>query len=175
MTLTVLDPTARSADATTSLNAQPATVAGLSVGLLDNGKPNSDRFLAALADELRRRGARPLVPKRKSNIGRLAEPELIETLSLAADLVVVGVGDCAGCCSCSTLDAIALEAAGRPTVMVCTSEFLTTAQISAATAGVRDYPFTVIDHPFGALTAEQVADRAREVAERLWGPPTDGQ
>lgn len=150
------------------LNPRPESVAGLAIGLLDNGKPNSDTFLAALADELTRRGARARPPVRKSNIGRLAQPELLDDLSTGSDLVVGGVGDCAGCCSCSTLDAIALESAGTPTVMVCTSEFLTTAQISAATAGMRNYPFTVIDHPFGALTAEQMADRAAEVAAQLW-------
>jgi hypothetical protein len=169
MTLTVLDPTARSGESSTTLNPQPASIAGLTIGLLDNGKPNSDVFLVALSKELTARGAVPQEPVRKSNIGRLADPALIEKLAADNDLVVVGVGDCAGCCSCSTLDAIALEAAGKPTAMVCTSEFLTTAQISAATTGVRDYPFTVIDHPFGALTAEQVAERAADVAERLWG------
>jgi hypothetical protein len=170
MSITVLEPTARSTVGATALNPRPESVAGLTVGLLDNGKPNSDVFLAAFARELTARGALPADVVRKGNIGRLAEPELLAKLAANSDLVVVGVGDCAGCCSCSTLDTVALEAAGRPTVMVCTTEFLTTARISAATAGVRDYPFSVIDHPFGALTAEQVAERAADVARELWGP-----
>ena len=169
MSLTVLDPTAASTTATTLLNPRPASVAGLTVGLLDNGKPNSDRFLDGLADELRRRGALTPPPVRKANIGRLAAPELLAELSRSCDLVVTGVGDCAGCCSCSTHDAISVEVRGCPTVVVCTTEFLTTGHLAARTAGVQDYPFVVIDHPFGSLTATQVRARAAEVARAVWG------
>ncbi|HEU4997915.1 MAG TPA: hypothetical protein VFT68_03145 [Lapillicoccus sp.] len=169
MTITVLDPTAASATTSTVLNPRPESVRGLRVGLLDNGKPNSDRFLLALADELRRRGAVVSSPVRKANIGRLAAPELISHLTASSDLVVTGVGDCAGCCSCSTQDAMSVENQGRPTVVVCTMEFLTTAHLAARTAGVQDYPFAVIDHPFGSLTSRQVGDRAAEVATALWG------
>lgn len=169
MTITVLDPTAATTTASTTLNPRPTEVRGLVVGLLDNGKPNSDRFLEALGDELRRRGAVVPPPVRKANIGRLAAPELITELSRSCDLVVTGVGDCAGCCSCSTHDAISVENQGRPTVVVCTTEFLTTAHLAARTAGVQDYPFVVIDHPFGSLTARQVRGRAAEVAQAVWG------
>ena len=169
MTITVLDPTAAATTASTLLNPRPTDVAGLTVGLLDNGKPNSDRFLEALAEELRRRGA--VVPGvvRKANIGRLAAPEIIADLSRTCDLVVTGVGDCAGCCSCTTHDAVAVEAQGRPTVVVCTTEFLTTGHLAARTAGVQDYPFVVIDHPFGSIGADQVRARAAEVAREVWG------
>lgn len=170
MSITVLDPTAASTSTTTVLNPRPVTVAGLTVGLLDNGKPNSDRFLAGLAEELTARDAVVQPRVRKANVGRLAAPELLADLSGACDLVVTGVGDCAGCCSCTTHDAIAVEALGRPSVVVCTSEFLTTGHLAARTAGVQDYPFVVIDHPFGSLGPDQVRARAREVALTLWGP-----
>jgi hypothetical protein len=75
-------------------------------------------------------------------------------------VVVTGVGDCAGCCSCTVQDGIALERAGIPTYVVCTTEMLTTATIAATAAGVPGYPFTVIEHPLGSLTEPLLAERA---------------
>lgn len=159
--LTVLDPTesgfpVRSAE----LVYLPADLAGVRVGLLDNGKPNSDRFLALLADRFLSQGAMLYATLRKPSIGRLAPPETLEELAGGCDLVVTGVGDCAGCCSCSVQDGIAVERAGVPTIVIVTTEFLTTARISARAAGIPDYPFVVIDHPLGSLTPPQLAQRA---------------
>lgn len=167
MTITVLDPTAGVSAQPTVLNARPVGFAGLTVGLLDNGKPNSDRFLDRLEHHVRAAGAAGIVRRRKANIGRLAAPELIADLAEQCDVVITGVGDCAGCCSCTVQDAAAIERAGRPTYVVCTSEFLTTGRIAAAAAGINDYPFQVIDHPFGSLDADHLQQRADEVAAAI--------
>jgi hypothetical protein len=155
--LIVLDPTAQPVSARAHLAPRLADLAGRTVGFLDNGKPNSDRFLALL-------GAPDTVaatlPRRKPSIGRLAPPDLVDELADRCDLVVTGVGDCAGCCSCTVQDGIALERRGVMTYIVCTTEFLTTARIAATTAGIPDYPFVVVDHPLGSLTAEQLTGRA---------------
>ena len=45
-------------------------------------------------------------------------------------------------------------------MVIATTEFLTTARISARAAGLPDYPFTVIDHPLGSLTQAQLKRRA---------------
>ncbi len=159
--VTVLDPTesgtpSRSAE----LTQLPADLNGLRFGLLDNGKPNSDRLLALLADLFLAHGAVPGGSMRKPSIGRLAPVQMLEELAQTCDLVVTGVGDCAGCCSCSVQDGIAVERLGLPTVVVVTTEFLTTARIAATAAGVPDYPFTVVDHPLGSLTRDELAERA---------------
>lgn len=172
--LTVLDPTEAGGPTRSSeLVDPPADLAGVRLGILDNGKPNSDRFLSLLADRFIGHGALLYGTLRKPSIGRLAPAKLLAELVGACDLVVTGVGDCAGCCSCSVQDAITVERHGVPTVMIATTEFLTTAQISATAAGIPDYPFTVIDHPLGSLTPEQLAQRAdlamRQVLARLAG------
>lgn len=163
----VLDPTGGVAEATTELAPRPASLTGLVVGYLDNGKPNSDRLLDLLA--ARFPDVREVVRARKPNIGRVASPSMIEDLAARCDVVVTGVGDCAGCCSCTVQDGIALERLGVPTYVVCTSDLVTIARIAATTAGVPDYPFTVIEHPLGAVTEQQLAQRAADAHEQIVG------
>lgn len=167
MTITVLDPTAPDTAEQTTLNARPQDWAGLRVGLLDNGKPNSDGFLDALSVLLAQRGVAEFTRLRKGNIGRLAEPAILDQLAADCDVVITGVGDCAGCCSCTTHDGISLERRGIPTYIVCTTEFLTTARIAARTAGAPDYPFTVVDHPLGSLTPDLLVGRAAVAASQM--------
>ena len=159
--VTVLDPTeAGDRSRSAELVQPPADLNGVRIGLLDNGKPNSDRLLSLLAERFRAHEAVLYATLRKPSIGRLAPVQLLDELAQACDLVVTGVGDCAGCCSCSVQDGIAVERRGVPTLVIVTTEFLTTARISATAAGVPDYPFTVIDHPLGSLAQGQLAQRA---------------
>lgn len=170
--LTILDPTEQAGSALAELAARPANLTGCRLGILDNGKPNSDALLTQLASRLARVGLRTQGQVRKPNIGRLAPPEMLDILAASHDLVLTGVGDCAGCCSCTANDGIALERRGIPTLVVCTSEFLTAARIAATAAGIPDYPFIVVEHPLGSLTPNQLghrADGAMEQASRLLG------
>ena len=167
--ITVLDPTAEVTTASAELAARPTALTGLTIGFLDNGKPNSDLFLQLLAQRARDAGAGEVVHLRKANIGRLAEPEIIEELIRRCDAVVTGVGDCAGCCSCSVQDAITLERRNVPTWTVVTSELVTIARVAARSAGIPGYPLTVIDHPFGLLSPELLAVRADEAAKLITG------
>ena len=172
--LTVLDPTAAAAPAVSGpLVATPPTLAGLSVGVLDNGKSNSDQFLARLAGRLAERGATVTVQLRKPGVGSLAPGEQVDALVDGCDLVVTGVGDCAGCCSCSVQDAIAVERRGVPAVLVCTSEMVTTGRIAATAAGVPEYPFVVVEHPVASCTDEQLDERVdramAQILERIPG------
>lgn len=166
--LTVLDPTAvGAAPHSADLVPPPAGLDGVRVGVLDNGKPNSDRFLSLLAERLSGLGGLPQAAVRKPSIGRLAPPELVEELLQNSDLVVTGVGDCAGCCSCSVADGVAMERHGVPTVVIVTAEFLTTARIAATAAGIPDYPLVVVDHPLGSLTPDLLAERADHALAQL--------
>lgn len=166
--LTVLDPTEAGARSQSAELVEPPTdLTGVRFGVLDNGKPNSDLFLSLLTDRFLARGAVLYGVVRKPSIGRLAPPELLEELVGACDLVVTGVGDCAGCCSCSAQDGIAVERRGVPTVVIVTTEFVTTARIAATAAGIPDYPFTVIDHPLGSLTPPQLAQRADRAMDQV--------
>lgn len=90
--MTVLDPTGEVATASAELAVRPTALTGLTVGFLDNGKPNSGRFLQLLAQRVQAEGASEVVHLRKANIGRLAEPEIIEELARRCDVVVTGAG-----------------------------------------------------------------------------------
>lgn len=172
--LVVLDPTADAPRETAGSLPRPASLSGLVVGYLDNGKPNSDRFLRLLSarlreDGVREDGVRDAVWARKPSIGRVASDEMLDDLAAGCDVVVTGVGDCAGCCSCTVRDAIALERRGVPAYVVCTSEMVTTARIAARAAGVPDLPLTVIDHPLGSLTDDLLAARAEDASDQIRG------
>jgi hypothetical protein len=166
--ITILEPTNAVSTGAATLAPRPERLAGLRLGVLDNGKPNSDRFLALLAERLvRSAGVELTQRRRKPSIGRLAPSETIDELAAACDIVVTGVGDCAGCCSCTVGDAVALERRGIPVAAVCTSEFVTAASLAAAAAGAPGYRLAVIDHPFGSCTDSQLAGRATEAVGRV--------
>jgi hypothetical protein len=58
-------------------------------------------------------------------------------------------------------DGITFENQGKPAAVICTAPFIPTGKMMAHIQGNPDYPFAVIPHPIGALTEEQLAERAR--------------
>jgi hypothetical protein len=61
--------------------------------------------------------------------------------------------------------------------VICTEEFIPTARAQAAISGSPDYPFVVIPHPVGSLTAADLRKRAEaavpQVIAILTGRPPD--
>jgi hypothetical protein len=96
MANTILDPTGLSRETVAGLTlaARPAELAGLRIGLLENGKQNAGLLLEDVATILRDRyGAGEATLRRKENFAQPATPELVDELSAESDVVVVGVGD----------------------------------------------------------------------------------
>lgn len=60
-------------------------------------------------------------------------------------------------------DGITFEQLGKPALVICTTPFLATGRMIAATLGLPDYPFAMVDHPIGSRTLEEIKARA-EVA-----------
>jgi hypothetical protein len=93
----IMDPTGRASREAAqglTLAQRPADLSGASVGLLENGKQNARLFLEDVADVLRERyGAAEITLRRKELFSAPAPPELIDELSAASDVVVIGVGD----------------------------------------------------------------------------------
>lgn len=163
MTIDMLDPTTLPMGLTSTFTRapRPSSLRGLRLGVLDNGKPNSGAFLDALATMLQPRvGLGSVTTVRKPAIGRLAPPELRERLRDTADIVLTGVGDCSGCATCTVQDALDLEAAGIPTAVVCTDEFLDLVRRHAVRAGATDQRFVTLEHPFGSRSPEALASMA---------------
>jgi len=93
MPLIVLDPTSERAPATARMAPALRSLAGATIGLLDNGKANVTPFLDEVEAILRTtHGVRDVVRRRKVNMSAPAAPEVLREL-LACDAVVSAVGD----------------------------------------------------------------------------------
>ena len=96
-TVTLYDPTAprrEPHDAPGTAKSRLASLAGKTVGFIDNAKPNFDVLVDDLAELLRSKyGVARVVKRRKPSASVPARPEVIEELSAACDVVVTGSGD----------------------------------------------------------------------------------
>lgn len=88
----LLDPTAELAPATRERLPRPATLTGLTIGLLDISKARGDVFLDQLEKHLQDRG---LTTKRykKPTYARVAPVTLKQTISTECDLVIEALAD----------------------------------------------------------------------------------
>ncbi len=59
-------------------------------------------------------------------------------------------------------DAVALEKAGIPSVVLVTKPFNSQAKAMTSLLGVPGYKYAIISHPMGGLGAEEVLGRAEE-------------
>ena len=64
-------------------------------------------------------------------------------------------------------DGIELERRGVPTAVICTDQFIASAKAQAAICGNPLYPFVVVPHPIGSLTAAELRERARAAAPQV--------
>ncbi|HTV89606.1 MAG TPA: hypothetical protein VME41_11380 [Stellaceae bacterium] len=63
-------------------------------------------------------------------------------------------------------DGIALEALGRPTAVVVTSEFVREAEAQRAALGMPDLAPVVIEHPLSTISDADIDARAAEAARQ---------
>jgi hypothetical protein len=63
-------------------------------------------------------------------------------------------------------DGIILEAAGRPTAVIVTTEFVHEAEMQRAALGMVDLIPVVIDHPLSTLTEDELNGRAESAAKQ---------
>jgi hypothetical protein len=174
MTVTVYLPDSAPSPEPAGLAPSPATLAGLRIAVLDNGKPNADVVMVAAAEALAARtGAVVTLVTRKGPLGLSANAAIpvaadrFERLCAEADLVITGAADCGSCTAYSVHDAIALEQAGKPAVVVTTTQFHKVATTLAASFGAPDTRLLVLPHPFGGTDAATLQDWARAGTDRL--------
>jgi hypothetical protein len=92
--LVILDPTAEAAPGAVEMASRLDSLHGKTIGLLDNTKLNSDRFLAYLQEALRARfPTAEFIVRRKQNASSVAAPALLDELAAKCDAVVAAVGD----------------------------------------------------------------------------------
>ena len=94
MTLTVLDPTVAPLPADGVIADRPASLDGARLGLLANGKMNSEEMLTALHDVLADRFDFAVVVERnKMNASRPCPEDIIDELADLCDVVITSSGD----------------------------------------------------------------------------------
>ena len=91
----LLDPTGDSARETnTTLTPRPVSLRGLTVGLLENTKPNAVPLLRAVGRELTDRyGVREARMFRKGYFGTPVEESVVQQMLHNCDFAVAGIGD----------------------------------------------------------------------------------
>lgn len=91
----LIDPTGRSAEKPEALaDRRFRGLDGMTVGLLDSGKPNSDRLLDDLSELLKERYAIKAFMRRRKPLFSLPAPaEMVSELAESCDVIITGVGD----------------------------------------------------------------------------------
>ena len=94
MTYTVLDPTNVPIRTTFKSAPRPETLKGLTLGLIDNGKKNSDYLVKKIGDRLRELyGLSGNIHVRKPSPSHAIPQDAALDLAGKVDLVVAGIGD----------------------------------------------------------------------------------
>jgi hypothetical protein len=91
----LLDPTGDSErDTNTTLAPRPQSLKGLTVGLLDNTKPNGAVILRAVGRELQERyGVREIRMFQKGYFGTPVEESVVQQMLHNCDFAVAAIGD----------------------------------------------------------------------------------
>ncbi len=170
MAVTVYLPDSEPGPELAHLAPSPPSLAGLRIGVLDNGKPNAAVVMTRAAETLAARtGAQISVVTKKGPRGLSANaaipcaPDIFELLLAQSDIVITGSADCGSCTAYSVYDAIELEKAGRPAVVVTTTRFEPIAATLAANFGLPELRTLVLDHPIGG-TPQATLDRWADAA-----------
>jgi hypothetical protein len=157
-----------------ALTRSPSSLAGLRIGVLDNGKPNAAVVMTRAAQTLAARtGATVSLVTKKGPQGMSANaaipvaPDRFELLMAQADVVITGAADCGSCTAYSVHDAIELEKAGRPAVVVTTTKFEPVAKTLSASFGLPETRLLVLPHPIGGTDEPTLHEWADAAADRL--------
>jgi hypothetical protein len=94
MAIQILDPTTEVNPRRIAYAARPGTLEGLTIGLVDNTKHNSDQLLLRIAKILEdKHGAKAHVIMKKKSSGAAPHADIVEEYKANCDVVVAGVGD----------------------------------------------------------------------------------
>ena len=167
-------PTSEPGPETARRAPSPPSLAGLRIAVLDNGKPNAGTVMARAAESLAARtGAEVSLVTKKGPQGLSANAaipvadDIFERLLAEADVVITGAADCGSCTAYSVHDAIELEKAGKPAVVVTTTKFEPIAVTLSAAQGLPETRKLVLPHPIGGTDEATLNGWADAAADRL--------
>ncbi len=170
-TITIRLPTAQPAAATGAPSFRvDGPLAGLRVGLRHEGSWRSWMLIVAdWQERLRADGAEPVVVRTGERVGAdgVRTREAVDAWADAVDCGISGLGTCGSCTSWSVVDAVALEAKGKPAVVSVTEEFATHAHNMAAHLGHPDLKVLVLPYPLEARPEDELRAIAAEAYPRF--------
>ncbi|HEY8215501.1 MAG TPA: hypothetical protein VIH82_00085 [Acidimicrobiia bacterium] len=140
-------------------------VRGRRIGLRTDGAWRSWTLIAGEWEKrLRDEGADIRAVETGAQVGDpgQADRRTIEAWSDEVDGGIVGLGTCGSCTSFSVQDAVVLEAHGKPSVVVVTSEFETHARNMASFLGHGDLQVLVLPYPLEARPDDELRQIAAE-------------
>jgi hypothetical protein len=142
------------------LTSPRPSLAGVRIGVLDNGKPNAGVLLTRVAEQLAAQtGAKVELVTEKGPGGNAATPctpEVFARLAERCDVVLTGSADCGSCTSWSVHDTIQLERAGVPAVVATTTHFVDLTRRVAIGFGLPDARVAVFPHPLGGTDHDTI-------------------
>ena len=157
-----------------TLSRSPSSLAGVRIAVLDNGKPNAGVVMVRAAESLAARtGATISLVTKKGPQGRSANAaipvakDVFQRLVGEADVVITGAADCGSCTAYSVQDAIELEKAGVPAVVVTTTKFEPVARTLSAGFGLAATRTLALPHPIGGTDAAILHRWADAATDRL--------
>jgi hypothetical protein len=170
----ILDPTGGADAVRESTTPQPPrlaprvpSLAGLTVGLLENTKHNAAYLLERLGEALvRDHGVSSVVRGTKKAFGRPVPEGVLRDFAERCDVMIIGVGDCGACSASAVADGFSFEKAGLPSVVICSDAYVTTASAMADVQGMPGYQYLTTKHPVAILDHDEVDERAAQLLPR---------
>ena len=145
---------------------------GQTVGLLWNGKPNGDIALRAIGAELESQFDRLRTRFYSGSIP--CDRTLLELVAAECSAVVACTADCGSCSSWMTHDAIALERAGVPAVIVVSKGFEEDVEASARAFALPDVRSVVVPQVYNNATERASVHQSVDVVPGIVDRLTDG-
>jgi hypothetical protein len=172
---TVMLPTGAREHGEVPLADRPKSLKDLRVGILENGKEFSDIVLEALAERLRREHGVTNIKFWRKGFPAKGAP-FIDEMAAESDVAISGVGHCGSSSPWSVIDAVNLERAGVPSVVLVSRSFCPLGQIVARGIGHQTLPIIMLPHPIGEADETRIALKGTEAAPdviRLLTTPSD--
>lgn len=164
----ILDPRGAPAEVGATPGARRLdSLAGTTVALIDNGKPNAGLLLGAIAERLKAVGVETRHVFTKPYVGVVIDDATIEEIREASDFAIAALGDCGSCSAGTAQDSLILEQHGIPAVSICTRPFGVTAKAMAKSLGMPDFEVVFTDHPVASLNASEIEARADVIAPEI--------
>lgn len=165
MSVTLRDPTAEISGALRPRVPPPASLAGVTVALLDIGKMRGDEFIDRLEALLTARGIATRRYRKPTNT-RTAPVGTLQEIATTCGAVVIALSDCGSCTSCSTHDLNDLDRRGIPGVSVITETFVEPFAAQCRAIGF-DGASVVVAHPVQNRTTGELHAMAEAALPRI--------